>query len=236
MNKQILILMLGAAIFAMGPAFAMIDESETHQNSTITDNKKENQGFAMNPSYIILDDSNEENVKILKTPAEPLTFPLSEKDKEDIQTLINKYDREEGCVGLAAPQIGISKRFVFINVPETANLKKWRPDLIDTLERTVLINPSYAPLGEEKNLDWEGCFSVEKVTGQVPRYKAIRYSAWTPEGEHIAREARGFLARILQHEIDHLNGQCFVDLVEGEFLSTEEYIKMRQAKMMGEEK
>lgn len=242
MKKQLFTLLVSATVFTTSSLFAtnkdkgdMLKEP-THPTPSITDRKKESQGFALNPPYIILDDPNEKNVKILQTPAEPLTFPLSERDKADIQTLINKYDQEEGCVGLAAPQIGISKRFVFINIPGTPNLKKWRPDLTDRLERTVLINPSYVPLEEEKDLAYEGCFSVKKVTGKVPRYKAIRYSALTLEGVQVEGTARGFLARVLQHEIDHLNGRCFVDLVEGEFLSTEDYIKMREEKMARDEK
>lgn len=190
------------------------------------------QGVAMNPDYIILDDPNEKNIAVLKTPATPLTFPLSKSDKEDIQILIAKYNSEEGCVGLAAPQIGISKRFVFINIPDNPNLKKWRPDITDTLERTVLINPSYEPLEQEKNIAYEACFSVKKSAGQVARYNAIRYSAWTFEGAQIEGTVRGFLARVLQHEIDHLNGQCFVDHVKGELLPMEDYIKMREEKMM----
>lgn len=190
----------------------------------------------MNPDYIILDDPNEKNIAILKTPAIPLTFPLSERDKEDIQTLISKYDSEESCVGLAAPQIGISKRFVFVNIPDNPKLKNWRPDLLDTMERTVLINPRYEPVEQEKNIAYEACFSVKKTTGKVARYNSIHYSAWTFEGIQIEGTARGFLARVLQHEIDHLNGQCFVDHVEGEFLPMEDYIKMRQEKMMGNEK
>jgi peptide deformylase len=190
--------------------------------------------FAMEnplPTYIILDDPHEKNVQVLRTPAKLLTFPLSAADKEDIQTLIAKYDQEESCVGLAAPQIGISKRFVFVNIPSDPKLKKWRPDLTDTMERTVLINPRYEPLEEEKDTAYEGCFSVKKVTGQVARYTSIRYSAWTPEGQEITGTVSGFLARVLQHEIDHLNGQCFVDHVVGELLPMEDYIKMRAEKM-----
>lgn len=191
------------------------------------------QGLAMINPYIILDDPNEPNVQVLKTPAKPLVFPLSQRDTEDIQMLINKYDSEDGCVGLAAPQIGISKQFVFINIPDNPQLKKWRPDLIDAMERTLLINPSYEPLEAEKEIAYEACFSVKKVAGKVARYKAIRYSAWTLEGTPIEGTARGFLARVLQHEIDHLNGQCFLDHVEGELLPMDDYIKMRQAKMTG---
>ena len=99
------------------------------------------------------------------------------------------------------------------------------------MERTVLINPRHEAFGEEKVIAYEGCFSVEKVTGQVARYKTISYSAWSLEGIEIKGTAHGFLARVLQHEIDHLKGQCFLDHVEGKLLSMKNYIKMRQEKM-----
>lgn len=134
-------------------------------------------------------------------------------------------------MGLAAPQIGIGKQFIFVNIPDDPNLKKWRPDFTDTMERTVLINPRYEPKGDEKEVAYEACFSVEKVTGQVPRYISIRYFAYSPEGQEIQGEASGFLARVLQHEIDHVHGTCFVDRAQGELISKEDYLEMRRTKM-----
>jgi peptide deformylase len=71
---------------------------------------------------------------------------------------------------------------------------------------TVLINPVIEPLGDEIALGWEACLSVPGLAGQVPRHTAIRYRGWTPKGEEIVREAKGFHARVVQHECDHLDG------------------------------
>jgi peptide deformylase len=71
---------------------------------------------------------------------------------------------------------------------------------------TVLINPEIEPLGEDKALGWEACLSVPELAGEVPRYTAIRYRGLDPEGQTIEREAKGFHARVVQHECDHLDG------------------------------
>jgi len=186
------------------------------------------------PDYVVLDLEHPEDsyTRVLREPAEPFVFPLSDDDKSIIQTLIDKFDQEENCAGLAAPQIGINKQVIVFKVPDDPEYKKWRPDLTDTMPKTVWINPSYVPLGEEKHSDYEGCFSVKDLAGPVPRFKSIRYSAYAPEGEYVEGIARGFLARLIQHEIDHLKGTLFIDYVrEGELLPIEEYRKKRREAM-----
>ena len=85
---------------------------------------------------------------------------------------------------------------------------------------------------ESLQTGYEACFSVKDLAGPVARYKTIRYSAYTPEGTHVEGIARGFLARLIQHEIDHLRGHCFIDYVaSGELLPIEEYRKKRQKAM-----
>lgn len=80
---------------------------------------------------------------------------------------------------------------------------------------TTLINPSYTPHEEEgKALDWEGCFSVQSQMGKVWRFKTITYSGQTEEGELVEGIARGYLARLLQHEIDHLDGKLALDFYD----------------------
>jgi len=66
-----------------------------------------------------------------------------------------------------------------------------------------------APLGEEKELGWEGCLSAPRLRGVVPRHARVRYGGVTPEGEEITRETSGFHARVVQHECDHLDGVLF---------------------------
>jgi peptide deformylase len=185
------------------------------------------------PAYLILNDSNKDDIAILRARAEPLRFPLSLEDKHCIQILSDKFDAESNCAGLAAPQIGLSKQVIIFAVPDDANLKKWRPDLVQTMPKTIWINPTYEPLGNETHKDYEGCFSVNHVTGPVTRFKKIQYSAYTLEGTHVEGVAEGFLARIIQHEIDHLHGHCFIDhVLEHELLPIEEY-RERRRKLMG---
>lgn len=184
------------------------------------------------PAYVVLNDPKETKVNVLRNPAEPLSFPLSKEDRDFIQILINKFDGEENCAGLAAPQIGFSKQVIIFEVPDNPELKKWRPDLVEGMPKTLWINPSYEPVGEEKHTDYEACFSVNDLAGPVARFKVIRYSAYTFEGIHVEGIAHGFLARLIQHEIDHLKGCCFIDYVlKDDILSIEEYRKRRKKSM-----
>jgi peptide deformylase len=172
------------------------------------------------PPYVVVNNPKEENVAVLRNPAQPLTFPLSDEDQEIIRILEAKFDQEEDCAGLAAPQIGFGKQIIVFAAPDDPKLKKWRPDLAQTMGKTVWINPSYEPIGTEKHTDYEACFSVADLAGPVPRYKAVRYKAYTPEGTLVEGTAEGFLARAIQHEVDHLNGTCFIDYVPKEELMT----------------
>ncbi|MCC8483480.1 MAG: peptide deformylase [Rickettsia endosymbiont of Labidopullus appendiculatus] len=182
------------------------------------------------PNYVTADISNLEasSKTSIRIPASSVKFPLSKEDKKDIEILIRKFDNEENCAGLAAPQIGISKRVIVFAVPDDPLLKKWRPDIIQAMPKTLWINPSYKPIGTEMYEDYEGCFSVKDVTGPVKRYKKINYRAFDQEGKIIEGQAEGFTARVIQHEIDHLDGKLFIDLVpKDKIMSREEYIKKR---------
>ena len=181
------------------------------------------------PDYVVLNDASCEKRHILTKPSQTLSFPLAEEDLEDIKTLEAKYDQEENCAGLAAPQIGIHKRIIVFSVEGSEELKKWRQDLSDTMPKTIWVNPSFAPLGDEMNTDYEGCFSVDNMVGEVPRYKSIRYQAFMPDGEKVEGVANGFLARLIQHEIDHTLGYCFVHRTDSANVMTrQEYHALRQ--------
>lgn len=103
--------------------------------------------------------------------------------------------------GLAAPQIGISKRVLIFGVDHNPRYPEAPP-----VPTTVLINPVIEPLGDVMDDDWEGCLSVPGMRGLVPRYSAVRYTGFDPRGERIERKAYGFHARVVQHECDHLDG------------------------------
>jgi peptide deformylase len=71
---------------------------------------------------------------------------------------------------------------------------------------TVLVNPALTPLGEEMEDGWEGCLSVPGLRGRVPRYRRLRYRGYDAEGSPVDRTVSGFHARVVQHEVDHLDG------------------------------
>jgi peptide deformylase len=103
--------------------------------------------------------------------------------------------------GLAAPQIGVPLRVVIFGV--TANPRY--PD-IEPVPDTVLINPVLTPLSGEEEEGWEGCLSVPGMRGWVPRFRKLRYAGYDERGRRFQRDVEGFHARVVQHEVDHLDG------------------------------
>ena len=111
-----------------------------------------------------------------------------------------------GGAGLTAPQVHVPLRVVLFRVPAERIVEEPGAEPVGW---TALVNPVVAPLGEEKELGWEGCLSAPRLRGVVPRYARVRYGGVTPEGEEITRETSGFHARVVQHECDHLDGVLF---------------------------
>jgi len=103
--------------------------------------------------------------------------------------------------GIAAPQIGVSLRVVIFEVNENPRYPQVAP-----VPYTALVNPVLTPLGDEAEEGWEGCLSVPGMRGLVQRYRRLRYQGFTPEGATIDRTVEGFHARVVQHEVDHLDG------------------------------
>jgi len=106
--------------------------------------------------------------------------------------------------GLAAPQIGVALRVVIFGVTENPRY----PD-IEPVPDTVLINPVLTPLSGEEEEGWEGCLSVPGMRGWVPRFKKLRYAGYDERGRRFQREVEGFHARVVQHEVDHLDGVLY---------------------------
>ena len=119
--------------------------------------------------------------------------------------------RDAPGTGLAAPQVHVPKRVVvfFVSAARAAREGDGEAEPEADVPLTVLVNPEIEPLGEDQTLGWEACLSVPGLTGEVPRYSHIRYRGWTLDGEEIVREARGFHARVVQHECDHLDGVLY---------------------------
>ncbi|MHB1529785.1 MAG: peptide deformylase [Acidiferrobacteraceae bacterium] len=120
-----------------------------------------------------------------------------------VDDLFDTMAAEHGS-GLAAPQIGVSLRVVVFGVDANPRYPEAEP-----VPTTVLVNPDMEPIGESVEDGWEGCLSVPGLRGLVPRYTHIRYSGYSVTGARIEREARGFHARVFQHEFDHLNGVLY---------------------------
>jgi len=106
--------------------------------------------------------------------------------------------------GLAAPQIGVLQRVVIFGVKSNP-----RYPGIDEVPDTVLINPVLTPLSGEMEEGWEGCLSVPGMRGWVPRYRELRYSGFDEQGKRFERTVSGFHARVVQHEVDHLDGLLY---------------------------
>ena len=104
--------------------------------------------------------------------------------------------------GLAAPQIGEPWRVVIFGT-DAANPRY--PDA-EIVPRTVLINPELEPLDAQMEQGWEGCLSVPGMRGLVPRYQQLLYRGVDQQGRTIDRHVSGFHARVVQHEVDHLDG------------------------------
>jgi len=115
-------------------------------------------------------------------------------------------------VGLAAPQVGVSLRVAVIELPEYENeVEETRDPYRGKL--IVICNPEVVKSwGKEEQQ--EGCLSMPRYVGDVPRATRVVVKAQDRRGKQIRLRAEGFMARVLQHEIDHLNGMVFVDRVE----------------------
>jgi peptide deformylase len=183
------------------------------------------------PIYIAWEEKSDTD-KMLRRKTIAFSFPLSLEDKRDIDILEKKFDGEESCSGLAAPQIGISKKAIVFHAPNDPKLKKWRTDLTQTMPKSIWLNPSFEPIGSEMSEAFEACFSVPNTAGPVKRYTKIKYKAYDINGNLIQGEAEGFLARVIQHEIDHLNGKLYIDYVAKEDMLTMEEYRERRKKAM----
>ncbi len=117
-----------------------------------------------------------------------------------VETMVD-YDG----VGLAAPQVYQSLRLIVLGYPDAD------PENPDDLPLTICVNPEWQSLSEEKELGYEGCLSIPDLRGQVPRSKEVVVRALDRKGKPFTLKAAGFLARVLQHEIDHLDGVLFPD-------------------------
>lgn len=142
--------------------------------------------------------------------------------QEFIDNLIETGVDSNG-VGIAAPQVFEPYRIFIINSrpnPRYPNAPEIGP--------MAIINPEIISYSEEKDKDWEGCLSIPGIRGLVPRHKHISTRYTTREGNIEEKDFTDFVARIFQHEFDHLNGIVFLDRMESsrEIITEKEYQRL----------
>ena len=129
----------------------------------------------------------------------------------ELQTLIEdmiETMRAAPGVGLAAPQVGISDRLIVVEYPEDDEQEDAPKKLF------VVVNPEIKETSAETEMGIEGCLSIPGLHGEVERALAVSVKGQTRRGQPFKIKARGWMARIFQHEIDHLNGVVFTDRAE----------------------
>lgn len=144
---------------------------------------------------------------VLRRPADAVTDPTA----PDVTALVADMTvslEAAGGIGLAAPQIGVSRRVILISVPSGRDGDD--PD-DGPLALTALVNPVLTPVGEDRARAFEGCLSLPGMRGEVERWMRVRLQATTPEGRPVDTVMSGMRARVLQHEVDHLDGVLYLD-------------------------
>src|SRR6218665_1710818 len=148
---------------------------------------------------------------VLATPAQPVPNPKAPEIRRLVNDMIETMTDANGA-GLAAPQVHVPLRVVVFQAP----MGRSDPGLSEaerfdrTAPLTVLINPEIQVLDPAPESGWEGCLSVPGLRGWGERAAHIRYRGFGLEGEVIERVARGFHARVVQHECDHLDGRLYI--------------------------
>ena len=144
---------------------------------------------------------------VLRTPSEAV--PKERISSPEIQRLIDdmiETMREYEGVGIAAPQVHVSKQIAAIEVADNRRYPGEEP-----IPLTVLVNPRIHQASKQQREEWEGCLSVNELRGKVPRAESLEVEAYNRQGKLTRFHAQGFFARVVQHECDHLAGKVFLD-------------------------
>src|SRR5262249_54056118 len=135
---------------------------------------------------------------VLLTEARPVGDPRDPEIRRLAQDMVETMRDAQG-VGLAAPQVHESLRIIV--AVDAANADRPGP--------LVLVDPELTPDGDEREEAFEGCLSIPGLRGLVPRWRRVLWRATSLDGSPITGTADGFLARVLQHEVDHLDGVLY---------------------------
>lgn len=131
---------------------------------------------------------------VLRKLAEPVDL-IDDEIRQLADEMLEAMVKEAGF-GLAAPQVGVSKRLILADVKDQLH---------------VVVNPEFVDMSEEKQVGPEGCLSIPGVEADVERSQRVVIQGLSLDGEAIQIEAEALLARVFQHEVDHLNGVLFID-------------------------
>ena len=153
------------------------------------------------------DGINEGEMLVLRNPCADIAAPFDEARKRDIKKLIDAFLALDEAAGLAAPQIGISKKIIIFR-NKSFNEKDWSKSESDY---DVLVNPRITQTRGELVTMAEGCLSCPEIQVEVSRFPEIKIRAYDKSGRKISKRYTDYLARVAQHEIDHLEGKLIID-------------------------
>lgn len=145
---------------------------------------------------------------LLRQSAKPVESVSDSNLQSQLDALLS-FVMARGGMGIAAPQVGISQQF-FILSSHPNSRYPYAPEV----EPFVVINPQITAASDSLSKDWEGCLSLPGIRALVPRFDHIDVQYLTRDGETVTQRYEGFLARVFQHEFDHLQGKVFLDRVE----------------------
>jgi peptide deformylase len=162
---------------------------------------------------------------VLRAPVTAINFPASEPIRSLVADMLETL-RDSNGVGIAAPQV-FESAAIFI-VASRPNPRY--PDA-PSMDPEIVFNPEIIERSPELVKDWEGCLSIPGIRGEVPRHRQIKVRYQTIEGQVVERDFSDFVARIFQHEDDHLRGIVFLDRLEStRDVITEKEFQKRMAK------
>lgn len=152
----------------------------------------------------------------LRERAKTVEDPTSPEIHEIVAKMRAKIDElgPEQVAGLAAPQVNISYRIFLFRKPDQEKLRAGTDETAEELEFHVAINPEISPAHNTRDEMWEGCYSMPGIVFKLPRYTHIKYRYQDLHGNWHEGEAKGYTARIMQHENDHLLGHLEIDRLE----------------------
>jgi peptide deformylase len=160
---------------------------------------------------------------VLREPTKPAELPASKKLRALADDMLETMRDAEG-VGIAAPQVYEGASLFIVASRPNARY----PDA-PTMEPEVVVNPEIIERSDEVVKGWEGCLSIPGIRGNVPRHRRIRVRYRTLDGLEVDREFEGFVARVFQHEDDHLHGLVFLDRLESprDIITEKEFRKLQ---------